>query len=82
MKYAGYQRRDAAQRGVLAERRDRAIPSDFSFRGLAGLSNEVQEKLSMARPATLADAERISGVTPAALGILAVYIAKHERTCG
>jgi tRNA uridine 5-carboxymethylaminomethyl modification enzyme len=80
VKYAGYVRRDSTERGRLAERADWVIPPDLAFRGLAGLSAEVQEKLTTARPGTLAEAARISGVTPAALGILAVHLAKHQRT--
>ena len=50
------------------------IPQDFDFKGVSGLSNEVVEKLSKIRPPTLYAASRISGVTPAALDILQIYI--------
>ena len=50
------------------------IPEKFNFKGISGLSNEVVEKLEKARPATLYNASLISGITPAALDILQIYI--------
>lgn len=50
------------------------IPSDFVYRGISGLSNEVVEKLEKNKPANLFDASRISGITPAAIDILQIYI--------
>jgi tRNA uridine 5-carboxymethylaminomethyl modification enzyme len=43
-----------------------------------GLSNEIQQKLTAARPSTIARAGRISGVTPAALSLLLVYIKRKD----
>ena len=51
-----------------------AIPENFSFKGLAGLSNEVIEKLEKHRPPTLFNASLISGITPAALDIIHLNI--------
>jgi tRNA uridine 5-carboxymethylaminomethyl modification enzyme len=69
-RYASYVRRQ--EEDVLALRRDEAvaIPHDFDFSSLPGLSAEVRHKLNRHRPATLAQAGRIDGVTPAALLIL------------
>ncbi len=66
-RYASYLKRQAED--VEALRRDEAvaIPLDFDFSTLPGLSNEVRQKLEPHRPATLAQAARIDGVTPAAL---------------
>jgi len=50
------------------------IPDKLSFQGIPGLSNEVKEKLSRIRPASLGQASRISGITPAAISILMVYL--------
>ncbi|HFC46679.1 MAG TPA: hypothetical protein ENJ63_02225, partial [Dissulfuribacter thermophilus] len=44
-----------------------------------GLSREVREKLSRARPETLGMASRISGITPAALSVLRIYLKKHGK---
>ncbi len=73
-KYEGYIRRqeEAAKRFVQGE--GRRIPPDFDYRGMPGLSAEVQEKLQEVRPQSLGQAARISGVTPAALAILMVYL--------
>ncbi len=75
--YAGYLDRQEAD--VVAFRRDEshAIPADFDFRGLPGLSNEVAERWSVARPATLGQAGRVEGATPAALAILAIHLKKR-----
>nr|WP_325063601.1 hypothetical protein [Helicobacter macacae] len=54
------------------------IPQDFEYRGISGLSLEVVEKLSLAKPATLFEASKISGITPASLDVLHLYI--HLRS--
>lgn len=76
-RYAAYVERQAED--VAGLRRDEAqrIPDDFDFAGVGSLSTEVRQKLTRARPATLAQAARIDGVTPAAL--LAV-LAALKRT--
>ncbi|BCX80066.1 tRNA uridine-5-carboxymethylaminomethyl(34) synthesis enzyme MnmG [Campylobacter sp. 19-13652] len=50
------------------------IPGDFSFKGISGLSNEVIEKLELFRPPTLFAASQISGITPAAIDIIHIYL--------
>lgn len=52
------------------------IPGDIDFKNIPGLSNEVREKMVRIRPVTLGQASRISGVTPAAISILMVYMKK------
>ncbi len=68
--YAGYIARN--EREIAAYKRDAAlkIPADFEYRGLAGLTNELVEKLTATRPENIADLSRISGMTPA--GIMVV----------
>ena len=51
----------------------------MTYRGLAGLSNEVVEKLERVRPETLGRAARIDGMTPAALALLAAYVERAAR---
>ena len=53
------------------------MPVDFDYHGVEGLSNEVKQKLSDARPDTLARASRVPGVTPAAISLLLIYLKKH-----
>ena len=56
------------------------LPSDIDYREIAGLSNEVSDKLSTLRPRTLGAAARLSGVTPAALTTLLSYVRKSEKS--
>lgn len=82
VKYAGYverQRRDAAR---LERSGARRIPGDFAYRGLAGLSNELVEKLERVRPDTLGRASRIDGMTPAALSLLAAHLERRPPATG
>jgi tRNA uridine 5-carboxymethylaminomethyl modification enzyme len=73
-KYSGYicQQERQIERLKTAERRP--IPSDFTFKTIPGISREVGDKLERVRPATLGQAARIPGVTPAAIAILDVYL--------
>ena len=68
--YEGRQRRDAE---LLRQKSATPLPAAIDFRGLAGLSNELAEKLAAAAPRTIGQAERIEGMTPAALAILAAH---------
>ena len=56
------------------------IPADFDFKNVSGLSNEVVEKLEKFRPPTLFAASEISGITPAALDILHIYIKTKNKS--
>ena len=53
---------------------DQPLPLDFDYMALTSLSIEVRQKLNQARPATLGQAARVSGVTPAAISVLMVYL--------
>jgi tRNA uridine 5-carboxymethylaminomethyl modification enzyme len=78
-RYKSYLERQEAD--VKAFRRDQilSIPDDLDFGTLPGLSTEVSSKLEQARPATLAAAARISGVTPAALTTLLTYVRRRDK---
>ena len=78
-RYSGYLERQQAD--IVAFRRDEAlaIPADLDFAGLPGLSNELVEKFTAARPATLGAAARIAGVTPAALTVLLAHVKRRSR---
>ncbi len=73
-KYAGYIGQQDRQVVRLKESERRTIPLTFAYRGIPGLSNEVQDKLERVRPTTLGQAARIPGVTPAAIAVLDVYL--------
>jgi tRNA uridine 5-carboxymethylaminomethyl modification enzyme len=78
VKYEGYLRRQESE--VERARKDerRRIPSDFAFDRVPGLSKEVVQRLSQVRPDTLGHALRIPGVTPAAVAVLAAYVARSS----
>ena len=77
--YANYIERQ--KQDVMAVKRDEsmAIPADFNFGAVDGLSNEIRAKLGRARPGNLAQAAKIEGVTPAALTLLLARIRKDTR---
>jgi tRNA uridine 5-carboxymethylaminomethyl modification enzyme len=75
-KYEGYLRRQTAAVERQRRQETRGIPEGFAFEGIPGLSREMVERLSQVRPATLGQASRIPGVTPAAVALLATQIAK------
>jgi tRNA uridine 5-carboxymethylaminomethyl modification enzyme len=74
IKYSGYISQQERQMVHIKQAERRPIPADFGFEGIPGLSREVQDKLTRVRPATLGQAGRIPGVTPAAIAILDVYL--------
>jgi tRNA uridine 5-carboxymethylaminomethyl modification enzyme len=79
IKFAGYldQQRKSIEKLKKAEQR--AIPLDFTYTGISGLSREMQETLARVRPQTLGQASRIPGVTPAAVSLLNVYLEVGEK---
>ena len=78
-KYAGYIDRQQDEIERLRRHEGMALPQDLDYSAVDGLSNEVCQKLSEARPETLARAGRIPGVTPAAVSLLLIYLKKHGR---
>ena len=74
IKYAGYIAQQRRQVERLRESDGRVIPRDFRYQDIPGLSREVRDRLERVRPETLGQASRIPGVTPAAAGILDVYL--------
>jgi tRNA uridine 5-carboxymethylaminomethyl modification enzyme len=77
IKYAGYIDRQLDEIEKKKRHENTLIPIDFDFTQISGLSNEVVAKLSDARPETIGKASRISGITPAAISLLLVYLKKH-----
>ncbi len=77
IKYAGYIERQLEDIAKKKRHEDTLIPQDFDFSQISGLSNEVVAKLSDARPETIGQASRMSGITPAAISLLLVYLKKH-----
>ena len=74
VKYAGYLDRQQEDIARNARHESAAIPQDFDFDAVSGLSAEVRQKLRNVRPATLGQAARIAGVTPAAISLLRIWL--------
>ena len=77
-KYAGYVARQFDEIERQRGQEEQALPADFDYMALTSLSIEVRQKLNQMRPATLGQASRISGVTPAAVSVLMVYLKRGE----
>lgn len=77
-KYSGYIERQQQEIDKQQRFENTVIPDDFNYQNISGLSAEIQQKLTDIRPNTLAMAARISGVTPAAISLLLIYIKKHQ----
>lgn len=78
-KYAGYIDRQQEDIQRLRKQESFVLPQDFNYINIPGLSNEVVQKLNHIQPATLAQASRISGITPAALSLLLIYFKKQKH---
>ncbi|MBA1392383.1 tRNA uridine-5-carboxymethylaminomethyl(34) synthesis enzyme MnmG [Lactobacillus sp. XV13L] len=74
VKYAGYIKKEQQQIDRLHRQEAKKIPADIDYAAIAGLATEAREKFAKIRPETIAQAERISGVNPADLAILSVYV--------
>jgi len=74
--YNGYIKRQLQQVKNFKKMEKLKIPLDFDYEAIGGLSTEVKEKLSKIRPHSLSQASRISGVTPAAISVLMIYLKK------
>ena len=82
IKYEGYIKRQKTDIERLQRNENTAITKTIDYESVVGLSNEVKQKLSEARPETLARASRLPGVTPAAISLLMVHLKKERQTVG
>ena len=78
MKYEGYIRRQRAEVARRAETESMPLPADIDYKSIKGLRLEATEKLSKARPLTVGQASRMSGVNPADVTVLLLYL-KNRR---
>lgn len=78
-KYEAYIQKQLAQIERFKSLEERLIPEDTDFASIEGLRLEAREKLSKLRPASLGQAQRISGVSPADINVLLVYLEKRRR---
>lgn len=80
IKYDGYIKRQREQIERFHKLESKVIPPSFQYASVTGFSNEVAEKLSRVKPATVGQASRISGVTPAAISLLIVALERFRRS--
>lgn len=78
VKYAGYIARQQEEIEKLRRHENTPLPADMDYSGIDGMSNEIRQKLSEAKPQTLAAASRIPGVTPAAVSLLLIHLKKRS----
>ena len=82
IKYEGYIKRQAREIEKFKNLERMAIPAGFEFQAVHGLSNELKEKLAAVRPASLGQASRMEGITPAALSVLMIALKASEQKGG
>ncbi|PID66408.1 MAG: tRNA uridine-5-carboxymethylaminomethyl(34) synthesis enzyme MnmG [Gammaproteobacteria bacterium] len=78
IKYEGYLKRQQDEIDKHKRNEEKKIPETFDYHNVKGLSAEVTEKLANIRPETIGQASRISGVTPAAISLILVYMKKYK----
>jgi tRNA uridine 5-carboxymethylaminomethyl modification enzyme len=78
-RYSVYLERQEADVALLKREEARSIPVDLDYAAMAGLSNELKQKLVLRRPRSLSEAQRIDGMTPAALAIVLTHAQAHDR---
>ncbi len=79
-KYSGYLARQREEIARQQRHEHTEITSDFDYAAVRGLSAEVQQKLSRVRPQTIGQAQRIPGMTPAAISLLLVHLTRHRHS--
>jgi tRNA uridine 5-carboxymethylaminomethyl modification enzyme len=77
-KYEGYAARQSEQNRMVALRNLQSIPPDLDFWKIAGLRSETRQKLSAIRPTSLGQAARVSGITPADIAIISIWLARKH----
>lgn len=78
IKYSGYIDRQREEIEQLRKHENTALPADFDYAQVGGLSNELKFKLEAVRPVSIAQANRIQGMTPAAISLLLIHLKKRQ----
>ena len=76
-KYSGYIERQKEEIDRQRRSEELPLPADLDYGSVAGLSNEVRQRLTAARPDTLGQASRLPGITPAAVSVLLVHLKRR-----
>lgn len=79
LKYEGYVQRQSAQNAKLFRDRGRRIPPDLDYETITGLRRETRQKLSAIRPLSLGHAAQVSGITPADIAIISIWLQKKKQ---
>ena len=77
-KYQGYIKKQLREIKKTEKQENKKIPNNIDYNKIAGLSNEVKEKLKKTQPTTIGSASRMEGVTPAAINLILIQIKKRE----
>lgn len=80
VKYEGYIRRQAAQIEQMRRLEKKSLPKDTDYNNISGLRLEAQEKLNKVRPQNIGQASRISGVSPADISVLVIWLSQHKNS--
>ena len=80
LKYEGYVQRQTAQNAKLFRDLSRPIPADLDYENIAGLRRETRQKLSVVRPPSLGHAAQVSGITPADISIISIWLQKKRQS--
>ena len=78
IKYEGYIKREIAEAERQKKLEHRQIPEDINYKEIVGLRLESAEKLDKIRPVSIGQASRISGVNPADINVLLIYLGTHR----
>jgi len=79
IKYDGYVKRELAEVARQRKLEEKRIPADLCYKDIIGLRLEAAEKLERIRPASIGQASRISGVSPADVGVLLIYLSTYKK---
>ncbi len=82
VKYEGYIRRQKSEIAEIRRLEQRILPKDVDYKSIIGLRTEAQEKLQKVRPNNIGQASRISGVSPADISVLLIWLSKESRNRG
>jgi tRNA uridine 5-carboxymethylaminomethyl modification enzyme len=80
LKYDGYVQRQALQNAKLFRDLNRSIPADLDYEKISGLRRETRQKLTAVRPPSLGHAAQVSGITPADVSIISIWLQKKRQS--
>ena len=79
MKYEGYIKRQTETIEKVRRQEKKKIPDSFDYETVRGLKTEARQRFAEIRPLTLGQAARISGITPADISLLSVWVERHSQ---